>query len=410
MASNTSRKLNDVEKEIVDKIPSASLEEIKQLLSEPGVRIDCLDEQGTTPLQHAAFKGRSDLCDLFLQRGADVNSNNHIDGYTALMFAALSGKPALVRKMLCAGAKTDPVNRVNRTAAQMASFVGYHKCVSTINNFISFDEVDYYTKPQGLEKEAKLPKHLVTPLVELLNNSYLHPLKVSYFLEANPSLLENSHKVQKVLDIMCEKSMKSADTNDVMAIKVNYYSFMIRNLAKSYNEKEKSLNSWIKSLVKGRDSDGFAEKPEKLIRQSMKEFIYIESDLFLQFIRTVSPVAIGDYPTALSVLTNCVHGQQFKNDNVSCEACGENESTKKCSACKMVYYCSQRCQKLRYTTHKKFCAQLLKEFEELEKKNKDANDKENFSEEKNGEQQVEVKEDSGKLEEAVEKIEIKSEV
>lgn len=388
---------------MIDKIPSASIEEIKQLLSEPGVRIDCLDEQGTTPLQHAAFKGRSDLCDLFLQHGADVNSNQHIDGYTALMFAALSGKPALVRKMLCAGAKTDPLNRVNRTAAQMAAFVGYHKCVSTINNFISFAEVEYYAKPQGLEKEAKLPKHLVAPLVELLNNSYLHPVKVSYFLEDNPSLLEDSSKVHKVLDIMCEKSMKGADTNDVMAIKVNYYSFMLRIIAKWYNEKEKSLNSWIKSLVKGRESDGFAEKPEKLIRQSMKEFIYVESDLFLQFVRTVSPVAIGDYPTAISVLTNCVHGQQFKNESVGCEACGEIDSTKKCAACKIVYYCSQRCQKLRYPTHKKFCAQLREQYEEIEKKNKAA-------EEKNREQQVKASEDSGKLEEAVEKIEIKSDV
>lgn len=44
-----------------------------------------------TPLQHAAFKGRTDVCQLLLENGADVNSNHHENGYSALHFAALSG-------------------------------------------------------------------------------------------------------------------------------------------------------------------------------------------------------------------------------------------------------------------------------------------------------------------------------
>lgn len=44
-----------------------------------------------TPLMHAAYKGKADLCCLLLQHGADVNCNQHEFGYTALMFAALSG-------------------------------------------------------------------------------------------------------------------------------------------------------------------------------------------------------------------------------------------------------------------------------------------------------------------------------
>lgn len=45
-----------------------------------------------TPLMHAAYKGRTDVCRLLLQHGADVNCNQHEYGYTALMFAALSGE------------------------------------------------------------------------------------------------------------------------------------------------------------------------------------------------------------------------------------------------------------------------------------------------------------------------------
>lgn len=44
-----------------------------------------------TALQHAAYKGNKELCEFFLARGADVNSNCHKHGYSALMFGALSG-------------------------------------------------------------------------------------------------------------------------------------------------------------------------------------------------------------------------------------------------------------------------------------------------------------------------------
>ena len=43
-------------------------------------------------------------------------------------------------------------------------FTGNHKCVAVINNFVPKSEVDYYTVPQGLETEPKLPPRFATPL------------------------------------------------------------------------------------------------------------------------------------------------------------------------------------------------------------------------------------------------------
>jgi ankyrin repeat protein len=45
-----------------------------------------------TPLQHAAFKGHGKICSFLLKHGADVNDHEHDQGYTALMFGALSGR------------------------------------------------------------------------------------------------------------------------------------------------------------------------------------------------------------------------------------------------------------------------------------------------------------------------------
>lgn len=51
-----------------------------------------------TPLMHAAYKGKADMCKLLLQHGADVNCNQHEHGYTALMFAGLSGRSSSPRQ------------------------------------------------------------------------------------------------------------------------------------------------------------------------------------------------------------------------------------------------------------------------------------------------------------------------
>lgn len=76
---------------------------------------------------------------ITLRHGADVNCHQHEHGYTALMFAALSGNKDITWVMLEAGAETDVVNSVGRTAAQMAAFVGQHDCVTIINNFLERD-------------------------------------------------------------------------------------------------------------------------------------------------------------------------------------------------------------------------------------------------------------------------------
>jgi hypothetical protein len=44
------------------------------------------------------------------------------------------------------------------------SISGNHVCVAIINNYIPKSDVDYYTIPQGLETEPKLPPTLAAPL------------------------------------------------------------------------------------------------------------------------------------------------------------------------------------------------------------------------------------------------------
>lgn len=62
----------------------------------PNGGLDFVDDFGTSPLQSAAYTGNTALVKLLLGTGADANyRQDHPHRYTALMFAALSGKQGL---------------------------------------------------------------------------------------------------------------------------------------------------------------------------------------------------------------------------------------------------------------------------------------------------------------------------
>ncbi|RXM37225.1 Ankyrin repeat and MYND domain-containing protein 2 [Acipenser ruthenus] len=353
-------------------------------------------KHGMTPLMHAAYKGKEDMCKLLLQHGADVNCNEQEHGYTALMFAGFSGNKNITYMMLEAGAETNVVNSVGRTAAQMAAFVGQHDCVTVINNFFPRERLDYYTKPQGLDKEAKLPPKLAGPLHKIIMMTNLHPVKIVMMVRENILLADAAAlgKCYRVLDLICEKCFKQRDMNEVLAMKMHYISFILQKCITFLKDREDKLDGLIKSLLKGRDTDGFPSYQEKFIRECIKKFPYCDATLLQQLVRSIAPVEIGNDPTALSVLTQAITGQvgfidaefctacgekgadkrcsvcKMGNDPTAlsvltqaitgqvgfidaefCTACGEKGADKRCSVCKMVIYCAQDCQKQHWFTH-----------------------------------------------------------
>ena len=66
------------------------------------------------------------------------------------------------------------------------------------------------------------------------------------FLQQNLSLVNESYKVAKVLDLLVEKNMKSSDTNEIMALKCHYLAHVVRQAEKSRVDKGDQLETWIK--------------------------------------------------------------------------------------------------------------------------------------------------------------------
>ena len=57
--------------------------------------------------------------------------------------------------------------------------------------------------------------------------------------------------------------------------------------------------SFLCSLLRGRDSDGFAEAPERMIRAMLKAFPFADSQLLHQMVRSLADVEIVSFSTGL---------------------------------------------------------------------------------------------------------------
>lgn len=202
--------------------------------------VETTDEHGTTPLQYASFRGLLDMCKLLVSRGADVNAKTHDQGYTALMFAAISNHTHVVRYLLELGADIDYTNTIGRTAAQMATFVNSNEAADLINSYISKSDLEYYTKINSIdEKEPKLPKgECCNELHKLLTTSAVNysPVRImkAIKLASNNVLMANLDRVIRTLDAFSRKAFRNEMNecpNDILSFKLHYYKYIFEYLS-----------------------------------------------------------------------------------------------------------------------------------------------------------------------------------
>jgi len=60
--------MSDVEKDIFTKIASNDVNGLKNILVQQKIEVDIYDENGMTPLQHAAYKGNKEIVQMLLDR------------------------------------------------------------------------------------------------------------------------------------------------------------------------------------------------------------------------------------------------------------------------------------------------------------------------------------------------------
>lgn len=338
---------------LLEAVKSGSMIKVESVLRTHANELDSVDENGMTPLEFACYRGDLKMVKLLVENGANINSNRHVHGYTALMFAALGGHTDIVQYLLEAGADVEKVNSVGRNASQMAAFVGQHATATLIINFIPSKALQPYTTgPTPLLRNS-----LLEPLLTFVRTRNIHPVYLVLMLKEKKVLLEESASVIKTLDQMCKNEMTKSDPNEPNALKFHILSNLVDYTQKNVTiSDEASFESCMKKLLRNESESGLPLLVEKALRNAVREFPFKDSTIFLQLLKSLAEVKIGDEPSALTLLTRMVSGVMSDNDtDHRCNSCHQPNSPKKCSQCGIVSYCNQFCQKIHWPCHKKTC-------------------------------------------------------
>ena len=195
-----------------------------------------------------------------------------------------------------------------------------------------------------------------------------NPVRVALTLKSHPILFDNLPTVCKILDLMSDREFKNRrDVNEVLSMKFHMLHYIIKDIKKLKEKEDLSsdakklpfLDRWIKSMLVGREQDGFPVFQENFIRQGVKEFAFLESQLFKTLVTNFQHCQnYGEGMTASEYINQAFNGQKGFQDGENCETCGNEKAEKKCSQCKAIQYCDQSCQKYHWFVHKKYCAKL----------------------------------------------------
>ncbi|XP_039267948.2 ankyrin repeat and MYND domain-containing protein 2-like isoform X1 [Styela clava] len=348
--------------ELFEAIDKGNIETVKRLITEEKVPTNIMDEHDMSPLLQASYRGHLEIAEILLQNGADVNATSHTNFYTPLMMAAISGKQETVKLLLDAGASVTKLNSIEKTASDLAGFVGQHEVSTLIRNYLTLDRLEPYFTPQG-DQPARITESLAKALQEIVMATNFHPVKIVITVNENSELgtVENLKKCSNVMDDLCGKCVRAKhDFDEVLALKLHHVSSTLQLCKEQLSKEDGDLKVLLKQLLKENDI-GIKLGCEKLIRQSLLKFPYTDLPLLEYLVKALAPTKMGEEPSALGSMQTVFNGMQsMRGVDSWCAACGERKTDLRCSACKQIRYCSQRCQKLHWFVHKKKCVKSAK--------------------------------------------------
>ena len=95
------------------------INEMKRLLAE-GVDVDTKSKFGITPIYQAAFFGKTEVVQLLLLNGANVNIKDTRKGWTPLHCAIAEGHSKIIELLVDNGADLNANNKIGRTPLDFA--------------------------------------------------------------------------------------------------------------------------------------------------------------------------------------------------------------------------------------------------------------------------------------------------
>uniref|UniRef100_A0A0N4ZF64 MYND-type domain-containing protein n=1 Tax=Parastrongyloides trichosuri TaxID=131310 RepID=A0A0N4ZF64_PARTI len=362
--------MTEKSEDIFELIQKGESEAVKKLITSKKVDVNCLDKTGLSLIDQAAFKGNEELVEWLLAHNANPHSKANNDSYTSLMFAALSGNARICQMLLEAGVNSEALNKLGKTASEMAAFTGQHECVSVINSYVSYSVVDKILHPNGANSTEIYPQELVEFIHELVKGNQIHPIRIIFKIVENEIVKKYKKKVLWTIDRLFERQLRFKSSNEMMSIKLWLIYFPLNEVLKYVDrchkeERYSKLGSdellllFAKQITEMKEGSVVKEFEEMLLRNTVRAFPYTHSLLYITLLRAICSSKLGERPTAYNIIMQSLYGTQLTMTTKFCSTCGIPGAKLRCQKCRTIY-CSQKCQKFDWTYHKKCCKYLEK--------------------------------------------------
>jgi hypothetical protein len=93
-----------------------------------------------------------------------------------------------------------------------------------------------------------------------------HPVRIAMVVKANNNLIDHLPTMCKILELMSEREFKNRrDVNEVLSLKYHMLYYIVKDMKKQKEKDDSSdepkkipfIDRWIKSMILGRDVDGY---------------------------------------------------------------------------------------------------------------------------------------------------------
>ncbi len=128
---------------------------------------------GASALHIAARRGNSEICEILIENGADIDSSDN-EGWTPLMRATLAKKPDLVRMLIDQGADPKKMNSIGETVIVNSASSRCSSCLEQIlSNYNFIDNLDIDILNKQLEDAMVIASNKNDLQTQLIIKEYL---------------------------------------------------------------------------------------------------------------------------------------------------------------------------------------------------------------------------------------------
>ncbi len=149
---------------VADAAMTGDRDRVRSMIRE-AVDVNAAQGDGMTALHWAALKGDAEMADMLIYAGANLRATTRLGGYTPLYMAAKMGNPAVIERLLKAGADPKTPLPLGLTPLMLAATAGNAESVRLLLQY-------------GADPDAAETEHGQTPLIFAAANNQTEAIKM----------------------------------------------------------------------------------------------------------------------------------------------------------------------------------------------------------------------------------------